>query len=325
MKLGCLVSLFSCWWIFVASEPANELVFPNDTSTHLLANWSRWQQEALVNENASTRSIRLQQALQYAAGIYENASKAKTLGLSNTVMVTLLTLTDHAAEGYKNILRNWLCYTAHYQHKPLIYYSYQPTKSSPSTLLETTLDDLRQYNPLSRFIDFPNALFWQLLTKKSYWGGTYGVKWKLDFRGSSISHAHFGSPLLKIVLMLEVVRSGYDCVYFDVDIAFVKDPIPLMIIGQNTVSITYESRYFPSHLIVTPIYFSLTHTPTPHTLLTIYNKNADHFSGPVAHLSCHKQQLKKSTFGDQWNLIRVLFLFEDSARAVKDFWRNLLC
>ena len=244
MKLGNRVSFFSCWWILlVTSEPAADmLVFPNDTSKLLIANWSRWQQEAQVNENVSTRSIRLQQALQYASGIYANASIAKTLVLSNTVMVTLLTLTDRAAEGYMNLLRNWLCYTSHYQHKPLIYYSYESTNSSPSTLLAATLDDLRQYNRLSRFIDFPNALFWQLLTKKTYWQGTYSVKWKLDFRGSSVSHAHFGSPLLKIVLMLEVLRNGYDCVYFDVDIAFVKDPIPFMIIGQNTVSITYESR-----------------------------------------------------------------------------------
>ena len=234
MKLSNLVSFLSCSsFSFVTSErPSTELIFPNDSSTQLSANWTRWQQEAQVNENVSTRSIRLQQALQYASGIYANASIAKTLVLSNTVMVTLLTLTDRAAEGYMNLLRNWLCYTSHYQHKPLIYYSYESTNSSPSTLLAATLDDLRQYNRLSRFIDFPNALFWQLLTKKTYWQGTYSVKWKLDFRGSSVSHAHFGSPLLKIVLMLEVLRNGYDCVYFDVDIGLVLDPVPYMMRGD---------------------------------------------------------------------------------------------
>lgn len=76
----------------------------------------------------------------------------------------------------------------------------------------------------------------------SSFSGTHGDKWKLDFRGNSVSHTHFGSPLLKIVLMLEVVRNGYDCMYFDADIAFIKDPVPLMIIGQNTVSVTIESR-----------------------------------------------------------------------------------
>ena len=76
----------------------------------------------------------------------------------------------------------------------------------------------------------------------SFSSGTHGDKWKLDFRGNSVSHTHFGSPLLKITLMLEVIQNGYDCMYFDVDIAFVKDPVPLMIIGQNTVSVAIESR-----------------------------------------------------------------------------------
>ena len=173
MKLSNLVSFLSCSsFSFVTSErPSTELIFPNDSSTQLSANWTRWQQEAQVYENSSTRSVRLLQVLRYASGIYANASKARTLGLSNTIMVTLLTLTDRASKEYKNILKNWLCYTAHYQHKPLIYYSYEPTNSNPSTLLETTLNDLRHYNRLSRFIDFPNALFWHYLTKKTYWKG----------------------------------------------------------------------------------------------------------------------------------------------------------
>ena len=235
--------------VSAASAEASLPVFPNRTSIELLSNWAEWHREAAAEEAVGQRTVRVTSQLKYAAGIYVNSTKPQHIQLSKMVMITIVTLTDRTAESYKNILRNFLCFTYHYKHKVLLYYSHdgssgtiRTNNTAPASLVENTLRDLQLYNPYMATIDFPTALFWQLLATKQNFDGTHGAKWKLDFRGKSAGHAHFGAPLLKLVAMLEVLRSGYDCVYFDVDIAFIKDPIPLMVLGQSTVAISYESR-----------------------------------------------------------------------------------
>ena len=154
-------------------------------------------------------------------------------------MVTLLTLTDAVSDDYLAFLKNWLCFTAHYEHKPLIYVV-APDWGQPR--VRHVVHALQTHNPRSRYIDFPDALFWRLLSAKTNFAGHYGVKWRLDFRGSVPAHAHFGAPLLKVVQMLEIVRQGYDVMYFDVDVAFVKDPVQMMTLGDSTVAVSVESR-----------------------------------------------------------------------------------
>ena len=262
LEFSCMFRLLVCCAILWAvtsvcnatttAAPSPDIIFPNATATQLLANWRNWTTLAEAREVASNRSSRVTRALALSAGVYNNASKAHALGLESSVMVTLLTLTDVVtSRSYLDVLKNWLCFTSHYGHKPLIYVVTADGQFDQPHVGDAT-SELQSHNPRSRFIDFPNALFWRLLSAKTNFNGHYGVKWRLDFRGSAPAHSHFGASLLKVVQMLEIVQSGYDVMYFDVDVAFVKDPVPLMTLGGSTVAITLESRTCKSTTFAEP-------------------------------------------------------------------------
>ena len=45
-----------------------------------------------------------------------------------------------------------------------------------------------------------------------------------------------------LVPILEVLREGYDVIYFDIDIAMLQDPIPIMMQGNAEFTVSLETR-----------------------------------------------------------------------------------
>ena len=53
----------------------------------------------------------------------------------------------------------------------------------------------------------------------------------MDFKGPRPSFYHFGA-LVMLVPLLELQLWSYNTIYLDIDIALVKDPIPLLNLGK---------------------------------------------------------------------------------------------
>ena len=213
----------------------SKLFFSLETSTALLKNWAH----LLVETFDATREGRISKMLIRNSGIYRSRGKAKKLGIEKTVLISVVSLgTGKKGEIYKDMLKNWLCYTAHYDFMPVVYYLSQSDSgvNNRSALsvshaeAETYLDELRQINRNAVFVDYPINLFWSLLTRKTGWGSTVKERGNVDFQGSYPSFSHHGA-LVMLVPILEVLKMGFNTVYVDIDIAFVKDPIPFMTLG----------------------------------------------------------------------------------------------
>lgn len=219
----------------------NKLLFSSEGSKALLKLWSHLQNESFD----ATREGKLSRMLMNNAGIYRNRTKAKKIGLQKTVLMSVVSLgRGKKGDLYKDILRNWLCYTAHYDFMPVVYYlSQSDTGTNNRSELSTNdadsityLDELRAINRNTVFIEYPMHLFWSLLTRKTDWGTLSKERGVVDFRGSYPSFVHHGA-LVMLVPILEVLTMGFNTVYLDIDIALVKDPIPFMTLGGYPLSV----------------------------------------------------------------------------------------
>jgi hypothetical protein len=95
---------------------------------------------------------------------------------------------------------------------------------------------------------------------------------KADYQSAVPSFASHGA-LVMLVPVLEVLLRGYNCIFFDVDIALVLDPVPFLTRGQSDFVTSIESRscleaYAPTRLNLTapaaaPLLHRQHHTPAP--------------------------------------------------------------
>ncbi len=56
----------------------------------------------------------------------------------------------------------------------------------------------------------------------------------VDYEGHLPTYKHFGF-LVTLIPILEALMAGFNVIYFDVDIALVKDPLPHMVTGKCNV------------------------------------------------------------------------------------------
>ena len=173
-----------------------------------------------------------------SSGIYQSKSKAKRNGVEKTVLLSVISLSDGKAMGqYKQMLRNWLCYTAHYDYMPVVYFLSQssPTNQSESVKQEESMqaffEELKEMNENTIFVDYPTYLFWSLLSKKTKWRNQKTDRNIVDFEGDHPSFAHHGA-LVMLVPILEVLELGHSVIYMDIDIALVRDPVPFIALGK---------------------------------------------------------------------------------------------
>ena len=94
-------------------------------------------------------------------------------------------------------------------------------------------------------ISYPMQLFWSVVSKKR--NDLYVGNGKADFEGDIPSFRHFGA-LVMLVPVLEVLESGYNAIFMDIDVGMIEDPIPSLVHGDSDVTTSQEIRYcnFPS-------------------------------------------------------------------------------
>ena len=219
------------------------------------------------------------QVLKQAAGIYaKNATDRNTspkgsrninnehYDLSRTVLVNVVSyprhedtalynqqLQDWKNTTYKHHVQNWLCYINHYAFKAIIYRVENDNNNNSSS--STGQLEGYSHSPHVQVLTYPEELFWSIVLQKKLplligpeKKNEYG-----DYVGDAPSFQHFGA-LVMLVPILEVLESGYDVIYFDVDVALLIDPMPFMVRGTADISVSAELRgcHYPSHPVRRP-------------------------------------------------------------------------
>ena len=168
-----------------AAAAAQQLpLFPPDLVPVLLSNWTRRAAETAAAALRSNRTATVRRAADAAAGIYVDVARTRALRVEQYVMLTLTAVTDNPNNPGAKMAKNWLCYTAHYGFKPMLYYIEDVVKP------EETSDGrgvaaFRALNVHAQFVTFPEHIFYALLAKKAGWEGTatQGGWWTSGDRG----------------------------------------------------------------------------------------------------------------------------------------------
>ena len=220
-------------------------MFTNETIIGLLSNWTRWSEQTSRKSEAGRSTSKLKGTLDMVAGVYVNKTKSKYFGLENFIVMAVISLSSSHYAGTA-MVKNWLCFTSHYGYSPLLYFlddfsSHDMTTNEHRNKIKALIEDHQLYNKNAWFLPFPEHIFWNALTKKTIWDGTVGGKGVVDFRGDRPTFKHFG-PFLKLIPLLEVTELGYTAIFFDADIALIKDPIPFIAKGTSSVVVSFETR-----------------------------------------------------------------------------------
>lgn len=194
-------------------------------------NWTKLLEESIdVNRESIARD-----AVANGRGVYRNFGKARKIGTENTVLVNVLAFSmDAYSERYMVLLQNWYCYASHYGLKTLTYLVPDMT-----TNFTDQVRILKSFGIVSDFLTYPVTLFWETVSKKAT--GIHGGGGRNDYAGGLPSFAHFGA-LTMLVPILEVLDFGFDAIYLDLDLAFIHDPIPNLILGISDFSVSIEMR-----------------------------------------------------------------------------------
>ena len=119
--------------------------------------------------------------------------------------------------------------------------------SNNVTLFELKKQEIVSIYHGVQVLKYPQSLFWSLLIEykhdiKVVHGGGYG-----DYFGDHSSFLQFGA-LPMLVPVLEVLQMGFNAIFFDIDLAFIDDPIPHLLRGDADLILAPEIRTctFPS-------------------------------------------------------------------------------
>lgn len=181
----------------------------------------------------------VKEALKSVGGIYGDREMAKKIGVEKYVLVNVLQLQLHVDKTsqnlkYLHLLQNWYCYANKHGLKPLTYIvpSYEKT-------FEEQVKDFSSLGITGTFLPYPNSLFWSIVAQKST--SILGGPQRVSYAGTLPTFKHFGA-LVMVVPLLEILELGYHTIYFDLDISFVRDPIPHMIRGDADFVTSLEMK-----------------------------------------------------------------------------------
>lgn len=180
----------------------------------------------------------LKKVLGQAAGIYADKSKIKSPRLENTVLVNVVEsnskLDPEAVARYREQLFNHLCYTRTLGLVTVVYLI-----KENQAQFERDSKDLLAVDENLKILEYPYELFWRNIARKKqdakFGGG------RVDYEGNIPSYGHFGF-LVTLIPILEALLNGFNVMYFDVDIAFVRDPLPNMLTGEADFIVSPEMR-----------------------------------------------------------------------------------
>lgn len=175
------------------------------------------------------------------AGVYRDKEKAYKMGIEKTVLVNVLASNRQGMTSrYIQLLKNWFCFATQNGYQSLTYLL--PTESGDTSGEEA---ELRAAGINSNFVSYPTELFWKIIGRKTT--GLGQGPHRADYEGDLPSFSHHGA-LVMLVPTLEVLRLGYNVIYFDLDLALVQDPIPFMTNNTVDMAVSLELRtcIFPS-------------------------------------------------------------------------------
>lgn len=186
------------------------------------------------------RPDRMAKVFSQAAGVYKNKqSRLSNSRLQNTVLINVVESSGHrwnptGQDKYKQLIHNHLCFGALHELETVVYII-----DDNSTRFDAEARELKTVNPYIHTVDYPYELFWSLVAKKT--SEVRHQSGNVDYGGSMPSFKHFGF-LVMLVPLLEALQAGYNVIYFDVDIALIKDPLPHMVYGSADIAVSIEKR-----------------------------------------------------------------------------------
>ncbi len=185
------------------------------------------------------RSIELDRVLSQASGVYKDKSRVKSPRLQKTILLNVVESSGHKwnpniDEKYKQQLYNHLCFTKQLGLETVVFL----IKES-QTQFDADVAEMRNIDENIQILDYPHELFWKNIGKKSTHVKTQGGV--VDYAGNLPTYKHFGF-LVTLIPILEALLAGYNVIYFDVDIALMKDPLPYLVSGSADFIVSPEMR-----------------------------------------------------------------------------------
>jgi len=252
MCILILISLLFCI-IFVCctnvSILANHLSGAANSTSKWLKHVDKWKHLANVTCRADRDNV-VMQALTNATGIYIFKSINLTSFddvnievLANTVVVFVVECydPDDAQESYRQYLFNMICFLKTYNLKAVIYLITESER-----IFDLNRQEIMEFYPYLFVLPYPYSKFWSLIASKQS-GRIFKGPGRGGYDGLVPSFSEFGA-LPMLVPLLEVLENGHHAIYFDIDLAFIQDPIPYFFHGNNDILLGLELRscLFPS-------------------------------------------------------------------------------
>jgi hypothetical protein len=163
------------------------------------------------------------------------------MGLEKAVLITVISL-PKLRSHYKHYFRNFLCFTHSYEYDLVVYITRQQGDD-----YKTHMKKVHELSKLGvKALPFPEEMFWLFVYGKStpIYEGKKHVPWK----GDSIDFLNYGA-LVMLMPTYEVLKAGYTCLYMDVDIALIVDPVPHMILGDSDFVASIENKECQEHFM----------------------------------------------------------------------------
>ena len=193
-----------------------------------------WDLAQAAKKSSVGREELVQHTLQEAAGVYRNKELGKSMGLGKTVLTTVLSYPKKRLY-FKHYFRNFLCFTQSYEYDLVVFVTRDQGDN-----YQTHLTHVEEINKLGvRALPYPEELHYLLVYGKSepISAGRKAAPYSDDYP----NFLSYGA-LVMLVPTYEIIRSGYNAIYFDVDIALIVDPIPHLTLGDADFVTSMENK-----------------------------------------------------------------------------------
>lgn len=243
-------------------------------------------------------------------GVYVHSHPATVkANISNTIVVAYM-IVNGLSDELKILFSNWLCYLKKLDYKALLIYD-----TADDDSYDQIVNMTRGFETMIELFPYPRSLFWsQMARKTNELLGRINHR-KRPYLGYTITTSQFGY-ITKLTPILELMTLGYDVIYTDLDIAFLRDPVPYifsssapadLIFSVERRSCDYYSGSFNQGIRTEPNGGYLIWRSTQQSIAVA--------------LAAIEHMLGDQAFNDQWSLNAVLpsmGFYSNSCRGVDE-------